>query len=194
VRTIQTGQLDVVRENLSGKQQAAVEYGVGALTGGVARFVFGRDVINAAHEAFAEAPDEFPAHLALPAKGTHDADDDDDDPNPALVALEDAAKATGTWIADTAGTVRDGVVTGAAAVGTGIASTAGTVARVFRSVDVDGDGIPDEPQALTAVKGVGGAIAGAAGTVGGGVAGLFKSKKHQKHAADDADGEGVTAK
>lgn len=34
VRTMQTGQLDAVRENLSGKQQATIEYGVGALAGG----------------------------------------------------------------------------------------------------------------------------------------------------------------
>jgi len=36
---------------------------------------------------------------------------------------------------------------------------------------------------LTAVKGVGGAIAGAAGAVGDGVSGLFKPKKHGRHAA-----------
>lgn len=34
VRTMQTGQLDAVRENLSGKQQATIEYSVGALAGG----------------------------------------------------------------------------------------------------------------------------------------------------------------
>src|SRR6185295_3230814 len=92
----------------------------------------------------------------------------------ALAALEDAATATGNWIADTASTVGGGVATSAVAVGTGVATAAGTVTRPFRSVDIDGDGIPDEPQALTAVKGVGGAIAGA---VGGSVAGLFKPKK-----------------
>jgi len=43
--------------------------------------------------------------------------------------------------------------------------------------------VPDEPQALTAVKGAGGAIAGAAGAVGGGVSGLFKPKIRGKHAA-----------
>jgi hypothetical protein len=40
-----------------------------------------------------------------------------------------------------------------------------------------------ESQALTAVKGVGGAIAGAAGAVGDGVSGLFKPKKRGRHAA-----------
>ena len=41
VGTIQTGQLDTVRENLTGRQQAAVEYGVGATAAGVTRFLFG---------------------------------------------------------------------------------------------------------------------------------------------------------
>jgi hypothetical protein len=58
------------------------------------------------------------------------------------------------------------------------------VARPFRSVDLDGDGIPDAPQALTAVKGVGAAIADAAGTVGGAAASLFKTKKLGRHAPD----------
>ena len=72
--------------------------------------------------------------------------------------------------------------TGAVAVRTGVASAADVVTRPFRSVDLDGDGVPDEPQALTAVKGVGGPIAGAAGAVGDGVSGLFKPKKRVKHA------------
>jgi len=162
VRTIQTGQLDTVRVNLSGNQQAAIEYGVGALAGGVTRFVFGRDVIDAARAAFADAPDVFPAHLAVPVKAKPDADDRVAEPNRALAALEDAATATGNWIADTASTVGGGVATSAVAVGTGAATAADTVTRPFRSVDIDGDGIPDEPQALTAVKGV---------------AGLFRLKK-----------------
>ncbi|GAA3671572.1 hypothetical protein GCM10023081_07410 [Arthrobacter ginkgonis] len=177
VRTMQTGQLDTVRENLSGKQQATIEYGVGALAGGVTRFVFGRDVIVAARAAFPDAPDEFPAHLAVIPKAKPDADDGEVESNRALAALEDAAKVTGSWIAGTAGAVGGGVATGAVAVGAGVASAAGTVTRSFRSVDIDGDGIPDEPQALTKVKGVGGAIAGKAGSVGESVAGLFKSKK-----------------
>lgn len=96
----------------------------------------------------------------------------DNEPNRALEALEDAAKAVGA-----------GVSTGAVAVGTGVASAAHVVTRPFRSVDLDGDGVPDQPQALTAVKGVGGTIAGAAGAVGDGVSGLFKPKKRGKHAA-----------
>ncbi len=55
LRTIQTGELDPVREGLTGKQRASIEYGVGAVTGGVARFTFGRDVVSSSRTA-------FPAH------------------------------------------------------------------------------------------------------------------------------------
>ncbi len=168
VRGVETGVLDDIRGGLDGKKQAAVEYGAGALVGGITRFVFGRDVVDAAQSAFPGAPDTFPAYLDVPAKP----EKPDGDPNRALEALEDAAKAVGA-----------GVSTGAVAVGTGVASAADVVTRPFRSVDLDGDGVPDQPQALTAVKGVGGAIAGAAGAVGDGVSGLFKPKKHGKHAA-----------
>jgi hypothetical protein len=175
VQTIQTGQLDTMRMGLSGKQQSAVEYG--ALAGGVTRFVFGRDVVNASRTAFADAPDVFPAHLDVPVKSKADADDHDAEPNRALAALEDAAKATGSWVADTASTMGSGVVSGASVVGSGVASAAGSISRPFRGVDLDGDGVADEAQALTLAKGVGGAIAGAADAAGGKVAGLFKSKK-----------------
>ena len=168
VRGVQTGVLEDIRDGLDGRQQAAVDYGVGALVGGITRFVFGREVVDAAQSAFSDAPDTFPAYLDVPAKPAKA----DNDPNRALAALEDAAKAVGA-----------GVSTGAVVVGTGVASAAGIVTRPFRSVDLDGDGVPDEPQALTAVKGVSGAIAGAAGTVGDGVSGLFKPNKRGKHAA-----------
>jgi hypothetical protein len=178
VRTIQTGQLDTVRENLTGKQQAVIEYGAGALVGGVARFVFGREVVKASRVAFADAPAEFPSHLALAFKVEPD---DEVEPSRALAALEDAAKATGTWISTTATAVGGSVASGTVAAGTGIVNAAGTATRAFRSVDIDGDGIPDEPRALTAVKGAGGAIAGAASSMGGSVAGLFKSRKRDQH-------------
>ena len=168
VRGVQTGVLEDIRGGLDGRQQAAVDYGAGALVGGITRFVFGREVVDAAQSAFPGAPDTFPAHLDVPAKP----EKPDDEPNRALEALEDAAKAVGA-----------GVSTGAIAVGTGVANAADVVTRPFRSVDLDGDGVPDDPQALTAVKGVGGAIAGAAGAVGDGVSGLFKPKKRGKHAA-----------
>ena len=171
VRGMQTGVLEDIRGGPNGRQQAAVDYGAGALVGGITRFVFGREVVDAAHSAFADAPDTFPAYLDVPAKPAKP-EKADNDPNRALAALEDAAKAVGA-----------GVSTGAVTVGTGVASAADVVTRPFRSVDLDGDGVPDQPQALTAVKGAGGAIAGAAGAVGDGVSGLFKPKKRGKHAA-----------
>jgi hypothetical protein len=125
----------------------------------------------------------FPEHLAVNAKDDLNSEDSEFEQNRALAAMEDAAKLTGNWIAGTANTVGGGVATGAVAVGAGVATAADTVTRAFRSVDIDGDGIPDEPQALTAVKGVGGAIAGTAGTVGGSVAGLFKRKKRGEEMA-----------
>ena len=177
VQSIQTGRLDTVRMNLGGKQQAAIEYGVGAVVGGVTRFVFGRDVIDAARIAFPAAPEVFPAHLAVPVKACPETDDHEAEPNRALAAFKEAAKTTGNWVTDAAGTVGGGVVTSATAVGTGVASAADTVTRPFRSVDIDGDGIPDEPQALTAVKSVGGAFAGAADAVGDRVAGLLEPRR-----------------
>ena len=174
VRGVQTGVLENIRGRLDGRQQAAVEYGVGALVDGITRFVFGREVVDAAQSAFSDAPDTFPAYLDVPAKP----EKADNDPNRALEALKDAAKTVGA-----------GVSTGAVAARTGVASAADVVTRPFRSVDLDGDGVPDEPQALTAVKGAGGAIAGAAGAVGDGVSGLFKPKKRGKHAVGEPQRE-----
>ncbi|WP_343994375.1 hypothetical protein, partial [Terrabacter terrae] len=139
VRGVESGVLEGVRAGLSNKQQAAVDYGAGALVSGATKFVFGREVVEAARSAFAEAPAQFPAHLDVPSQ----AEMADDEPNRALEALEDAAKAFGAGVADRA-----------AAVGAGVTNAAGAVSRPFRSVDLDGDGVPDEPQALSAVKGV----------------------------------------
>ena len=139
VHGVQTGVLEGVRAGLSDKQQAAVDYGAGALVSGATKFVFGREVVDASRSAFAEAPENFPAHLDVPSK----VDEASDEPNAALEALESAAKALGAGVAERA-----------AAVGAGVATAAGVVSRPFRSVDLDGDGVPDEPQALAAVKGV----------------------------------------
>ncbi len=185
---MQTGELDVVRENLSGKQQATVEYGVAAVTGGITRFVFGRDVIVAARAAFPEAPEEFPAHLAVILKAKPESEDSELASSKAFAALEDAAKSTGTWISDTAGKVGTGVAASASAVSSGVTTAAGSVSRPFRRVDLDGDGIPDAPQALTKMKGVGGTIAGKASSVRGGVSGLLK-KKPSTNLVDSAEAE-----
>lgn len=178
LRGMQTGRLEGVRTGLGSKKQAAVEYGVGALVGGVTRFVFGRKVVDAARKAFADAPAQFPSHLAMVIE---EKPEKDDEPNRALTALQNAARSTGSWVSDAAHTI-----------GAGVGTVADTVTRPFRSVDHDGDGIPDEPQALTAVKGVGGAIAGAATAVAGKVAAPFQRKKSEEptakaHASQDAD-------
>jgi len=163
VRGVQTGSIEGIRSTLDGKQQAAVEYGVGALVGGVTRFVFGRDVVDATRSAFAAAPLSFPNHLAPEA--VTDSDKEVGDHNRALGALEDAARTVGA-----------GVTVGATVVGASVTRAAGVVSRPFRSVDLDGDGVPDEAQVLTAVKGIGGALTGAAGVLGKFVASPFKPK------------------
>lgn len=160
VKGVQTGVLEDVRAGLGDKQQAAVEYGVGALVGGVTRFVFGREVVEASLTAFAEAPKSFPDYLDVPAR----TEKFDDESSRGLEALENAAKAVGA-----------GVGAGAAAVGTGVTTAAGAVTRPFRSVDLDGDGVPDEAQALTVAKGV--------ATAAGAVTRPFRSV--------DLDGDGV---
>lgn len=132
VRAVQTGQFDTMRDGLSQGKQSVVEYGVGAVAGGMTRFVFGREVVSATRVAFAEAPDSFPAHLAPEAPS----DMDDEEPNRGFAALDEAARSTAAWMS----------------------STAGKATSVFRSVDLDGDGIPDEAQAVTALKRAGGAI------------------------------------
>jgi hypothetical protein len=166
MRGVQTGVLEDVRGGLDGKQQAAVEYGVGAVVGGVTRFAFGREVVIAARSAFDEAPGSFPDHLAVEAK---DKPEKDDEPNRALEALTKAGRTVGT-----------GATAGAAAVGTGVAAAAGVVSRPFRSVDRDGDGFAEEPQALTALKTAGSALAGTAGAAGGFVTSRFKPKREPR--------------
>jgi hypothetical protein len=52
------------------------------------------------------------------------------------------------------------------------AKAAGRVVRPFRSVDLDGDGVPDEPAAITAVKGVGSSLTS-----------TFRSKKRSRQDA-----------
>jgi len=190
VRTIQTGELDTVREGLSSKQQSAIEYGVGALVGGVTRFVFGREVVEASREAFGEPPATFPPHLEL--SENVEEDECDDGLHGGLNAMKESARATGDWIAGTATRVGSGVAKGAAAAGGGVAKIADKASRPFRSVDIDGDGIPDEARALTAVKGVGGAVAGVAGAAGSGVAKVFRirgrGKSGEETAADGVSG------
>ncbi|WP_447925138.1 hypothetical protein [Georgenia muralis] len=140
-----------------------VPFGVGAVIGGVGSFTFGRDVVKAARAAFPEPPADFPAVLAdfqkpepMPAE-----------PSRAVTALQAAAG-------------------GVANFGEDIWGTATRATEVFRSVDLDGDGIPDEARALTAVKGAGSAVKGAAAGAAGAVGGVFRRRRDRAGAADDA--------
>lgn len=125
----------------------AVPFGVGAVIGGVGSFTFGKDVVKAARLAFPVPPRVFPASL----EDFRKPEPETSDPSRAVVALH-AAKG------------------GLADFGEDAWESVTRVADAFRSVDLDGDGIPDEARALTAVKGTGlaikGAAAGAAGALG----------------------------
>lgn len=135
VQTVQTGQFDAMRNGLSKNQQSIIEYGVGAVSGGMTRFVFGREVVTASRSAFSEVPEVFPSHLALEASAAGEGADR----NRAFAALDEAARTTAVRMS----------------------ASADKATRMFRSVDLDGDGIPDEAQAVTALKSAGSAIAGA---------------------------------
>ncbi|MGG5259206.1 hypothetical protein [Phycicoccus avicenniae] len=137
VRGMELSALDDVRASMKGRQSAAAEYGMGAAVGGVTRFVFGRQVVDAAREAFSAPPGAFPQALHIDVTTqVHDKER-----SRAFLALEEAAKSAGGRLG-----------TGVAAVGTGAATAAGAVTKPFRHVDLDGDGVPDEPQAATALK------------------------------------------
>jgi len=169
VESIQAGKLEDLRGRLGKRGQAAVELSIGAALSGASRFVFGREVVVAARGAFPPAPDAFPDHLAVEATEKPDAGDE---PSRALLALKNAAQATGGWVSGAA-----------TAVGSGVTAAASTVSRPFRHVDLDGDGIPDEPQALTAAKGV---LDGAK-NLGASLTGLVRPKKQGGHDAGDPD-------
>lgn len=167
----------------SGTFAKILPFGIGMVVGGAASFAFGKSVVTASRSAFSAPPADWPASLAV-------IDEDGDgiqDPPRALLAMRAAADDAKDFTEDVWGKVAEGASTAGSAVGSGVSAAAGAVARPFRSVDLDGDGVPDEPQALTAAKGVGGAIAGAAGAVGGGMAGLFKRRSSEARAARDAD-------
>ena len=126
VESIQGGRLEDLRGRL-GKRGQISDFG--AALSGASRFVFGREVVVAAQGAFPPAPEVFPDHLAVEVK---EKSDKDDEPNRALLALQSAAQATVGWVGGAA-----------TAVGSGVTAAASTVSRPFRSVDLDGDGIPD---------------------------------------------------
>ncbi|MBH0083714.1 hypothetical protein [Salinibacterium sp. SWN167] len=58
---------------------------------------------------------------------------------------------------------------------------------VFRSVDLDGDGIPDKPRALTAAETAGDAVKGAASNVTGAIGAIWKRKSGGNAAVEPSE-------
>lgn len=134
----------------------AIPFGVGAVIGGVGSFTFGRDVVKAARIAFPQSPEVFPEWLddfAKPPKEPLP-------PSRAALALDAAASSARDF-------------------GEDVWDKVGAVADVFRSVDLDGDGVPDEARAVTAAKRAGSAVAGTA------------SKATEAFRSVDIDGDGI---
>lgn len=168
----------------SGTFAKLLPFGIGMIVGGVASFAFGKSVVIASRSAFSAPPAAWPASLAI-------IDEDGDgiqDPPRALVAMQAAAGNAKDFTEDAWGKVSGGASAAGSAIGSGLSVATGAVSRPFRRVDIDGDGVPDEPQALTAAKGVGDAFAGAAGAVSGGIAGLIKRRKSGARAERDVAG------
>jgi len=134
----------------------AIPFGVGAVIGGVGSYTFGRDVVKAARFAFPTVPTVFPEWLVEFEKPSRE----DVGPSRAALALE----AAGSNVKD---------------FGENVWGKVGAAADAFRSIDLDGDGIPDEARALTAAKRAGSAVAGTA------------SKSADVFRAVDLDGDGV---
>ncbi|GAB3129615.1 hypothetical protein [Glaciibacter psychrotolerans] len=140
----------------------AIPFGLGAVVGGVGSFTFGRDVVKAAHVAFPLAPTGFPESLVDFLK-----------PEPELLEPSRAARA----FHSAAENVSD--------FGEAVWGKTTDVVDVFRSVDIDGDGIPDEARAFTAAKHAGTAIKGAAAGTAGAVGSFFKRKGDESAANVD---------
>jgi hypothetical protein len=131
----------------------AIPFGLGAVVGGVGSFTFGRDVVKAARLAFPMPPTEFPAALL-----------DFQKPEPGIVDRSRAAKAlqsVGNRVAD---------------FGEDVWGKATDATAVFRSVDLNGDGVRNEARALTVAKRAGSAVKGGAVGAAGAVGSRFKRK------------------
>lgn len=120
---------------------------VGAVAGGATSLFFGNSVVKACREGFSAPAETWPAWLEL----TYSDGSEEPDPSRAVLAMRAAADSArdfgeGTW------------------------SKLYDVTAVFRSVDLDGDGVADQARAVTALKGataaVGAASTGAAKAVG----------------------------
>ena len=157
--------------------------GIGMLLGGVGGYTAGTDVVHAARQAFGPAPEHLPAWLE-----PIDADGDGvPDPTALALGMRGAVGKATEISAHVADAARGSVAMTAATVSVGVTAAATTVSRPFRSVDLDGDGIPDEARALTAAKDVGRAAGDTAEAVLGSASSLFRRLKRGP-VEEDADG------
>ena len=106
-----------------------IPFGIGAVVGGVGNFAFGRDVVKAARIAFPVPPAGFPDAVA-----------DFSAPDLTVLSQSRAVKA----MQAAAGRASD--------FGEAAWDKANVAMDVFRSVDLNGDGVADEARALTAAK------------------------------------------
>lgn len=152
--------------------------GVGMILGGIGGFTAGNDVVQAARESFGPVPDALPSWL--------EPLDTDGDGIPDPTAFEVGMRnAVGTFV-QVSKTGASRVSQVAVAVGGGVSGAMSAASRPFRSVDLDGDGVPDEAQALTKAKAVGNAAARAAGAVRGASTSLFTRKRRDAEPTDDS--------
>ncbi len=146
---------------------------LGAVAGGATSFFFGSGVVKSCRAGFGEPVATWPAWLELT-----DNDGDGDgvaNPSRAYLAMRSASESAKDFGENMWGRIVEAT-------------------EAFRSVDLDGDGVPDKPRAITAVKGASTAVAGAVGgaakavgtagaSVAGAAAGVFKRNK--KPAGDE---------
>jgi len=152
--------------------------GIGMVLGGIGGYTAGNDVVTAARQAFGALPDTLPAWL--------EPIDADGDGIPDPSAFETNMRGALGKFVEGSNAGAAGITNAANAVGSGVAIAATNVSRQFRSVDLDGDGIPDEARALTAAKSAGSAIKGGAAGAVGAVGSLFKRKNRPEEQVESS--------
>ena len=78
---------------------------------------------------------------------------------------------------------------GASVVGRVGAESIDRATEAFRAVDIDGDGIPDQPRAAAAAENAGAAVKGAASEVAGVIGSVFKRQKDNKSSSENLTSE-----
>lgn len=78
---------------------------------------------------------------------------------------------------------------GASVVGRVGAESVDRATEAFRAVDIDGDGIPDQPRAAAAAENAGAAVKGAASEVAGVIGSVFKRQKDNKSSSENSTSE-----